>query len=262
MATDKIIIESDGAIGNIIFNNPDRRNAVSPDMMEAVDEGLDKLLGDDSIRVLVITGTGGKSFISGSDISKFEKHRATPEQVEEYNQRSARVHDKITGSPKPTIAKINGFCMGGGVGFALDCDIRICSDHSVFGIPATKLGLGYRYASVKRLVDIVGPAYAKEILFTSNRFSAEDALKMGLVQRMVPEADLESTVKETADTIAGNAPMTVNSIKTIVANIVKDPAERDLETCEAMVKACFDSEDYIEGRRAFMEKRKPDFKGR
>ena len=258
----KIVFEVDDAVGKIIFNNPDRRNAVSPDMMKAVDAALDKVIADDSIRVLVITGAGGKSFIAGSDISKFEKMRATPEQVEAYNQRSLRVHDKIVELDKPTIAMINGFCIGGGAGFALDCDLRICSDKSQFGIPAVKLGLGYRYGSVNRLSEIVGTAYAKLILFTGSRFTAAEAYDMGLVHKVVTEEELESTVMEYAETIGGNAPLTLKAIKTILGNIVKDPTDRDYEECERQIDTCFKSEDYIEGRRAFMEKRIPQFKGK
>lgn len=258
----KIVFEVDENVGKIIFNNPDRRNAVSPVMMRAVDAALDKVIEYDSIRVLVITGAGGKSFISGSDISKFDKHRSSPEQVETYNRRSNRVHEKIVGMDKPTIAMINGFCIGGGAGFALDCDLRICSDKSQFGIPAVKLGLGYRYASVNRLAEIVGPAFAKLILFTGSRFTAAEAYHMGLVHKVVTEEELESTVMEFAETIGGNAPLTLKAIKTILGNIVKDPEDRDFEDCERQIDACFKSEDYIEGRKAFMEKRIPQFKGK
>jgi enoyl-CoA hydratase/carnithine racemase len=262
MATDKLLTETKGTVGIIIFNNPERRNAVSPDMWDGIEEALDEFIPNDAIRVVVLTGAGGKSFVSGSDISAFDKVRSTPEQIEKYNETSNRVHQTLMGCPKPTIAMINGFCMGGGAGFALDCDLRICSDKSQFGIPAAKLGLGYKFSSIRRLVDVVGPANAKEILFTGGRFSAQEAYHMGLVNKVVPEADLENTVMEYAQTIGDNAPMTIASIKTIIANIVKDPSDRDLAECERMVDACFKSEDYIEGRTAFMEKRKPDFKGR
>ncbi len=156
---------------------------------------------------------------------------------------------------------IRGYCIGGGVGLAVCCDLRICSGNSRFAIPAAKLGVGYRYAGLKRLSDLVGPAFAKEMFFTARQFDAEEARAMGLVNRVVPEAELESYVKNYADTIAGNAPLTVSSVKYIVGEVVKEESERDLARAAELVKKCFDSKDYVEGRTAFMEKRKPVFTG-
>jgi enoyl-CoA hydratase/carnithine racemase len=157
---------------------------------------------------------------------------------------------------------IRGYCIGGGVAVAICCDLRICTKESSFGIPAAKLGLGYAFDKVRQLSDVVGPAFTKEIFFSGKRFTAEEAADMGLVNRVVSDNELEGFVREYAETIAGNAPLTVASIKKIVNEIVKDPDDRDIATCDAMVKACFDSQDYIEGRRAFMEKRKPSFTGK
>src|SRR5665647_2282349 len=164
-------------------------------------------------------------------------------------------------SAKPTIAMIRGYCIGGGVGLALCCDLRICSDNSKFGVPAAKLGLGYGYKGIKKLVDVVGPSFAKEIFFTARQFTAAEALAMGLVNRALPDGELETYVKDYAETIAANAPLTVSSIKFIVAQALADESKRDLKKCEAMVQACFASNDYTEGRKAFMEKRKPKFTG-
>ena len=166
-----------------------------------------------------------------------------------------------TSFPKPTIAMIRGYCIGGGLGLAVCCDLRICSDNSKFGVPAAKLGLGYGYPGVKRLVDLVGPAFAKEIFFTARQFDAEEARVMGLVNRVVPAAELETYVKNYAETIAGNAPLTVKAVKYIVGEAVKDESKRNLARCTEMVEQCFASNDYNEGRTAFMEKRKPAFTG-
>ncbi len=262
MATDKILSEKDGAIGRIIFNNPERHNAVSLEMWEGFAEALEQYENDDEVRVVVITGAGGRSFVSGADISKFEDERASEEAIKRYDEVGRRAYFSLYNYPKPTIAMIRGYCIGGGVALAICCDLRVCTKDSSFGIPAAKLGLGYAFDKVRQLSDLVGPAFTKEIFFSAKRFTAEEAVAMGLVNRAVSDNELEGFVKDYADTIAGNAPLTVAAIKKIIGEIVKDPDDRDLDTCEAMVKACFDSQDYIEGRRAFMEKRIPNFIGK
>ena len=260
--TDKILTSQDGAIARIIFNQPEKRNAVSLDMWEAVEAALDRYSADDSVRILILSGAGGKAFVSGADISKFESERASADGVARYNATTARVYDKVAGFPKPVIAQINGFCVGGGVALAVCCDLRICGEGSKFAIPATKLGLGYGYAGISRLSALVGPSFAKEIFFTAGRYDAEDARIMGLVNRVVPDDQVEQFCLDYAKTISENAPMTVNSVKFIANQTVAPESERDLKKCDELVTACFASEDYIEGRRAFMEKRKPEFNNR
>ena len=260
--TDKIITEQTGDIARIIFNQPEKRNAVSLEMWEAVEAAMTKFAADDSVRILILSGAGGKAFVSGADISKFETERASKEAVAHYNATTKRVYDMVEAFPKPTIAQIDGFCVGGGVALALCCDLRICGENSAFAIPAAKLGLGYGFPGINRLVAVVGPSFAKEIFFTARRFDAEEARIMGLVNRVVPADKVAETADETAKMIAANAPMTVNSVKFIVGQTVLPESERDLAACDAKVKECFDSQDYIEGRTAFMEKRKPVFKGR
>jgi len=257
--TDKILSHKQGAVGTITFNNPARHNAVSLEMWQATIAVLEAYAADDEVRVVVMTGAGGKAFVSGADISKFESERATKEAVEKYNATSARLHDILDGFAKPVIAKVRGYCIGGGLGLALSCDLRICTENSKFGVPAAKLGLGYAYGGTKRLVDTVGIAFAKEIFFTAKQFTAREAYEMGLVNRVVAEADLDAVVQDYAETIARNAPLTVKTAKfTIKQTVAPTP---DLERCGEMVKECFASNDYIEGRRAFMEKRKPQFTG-
>jgi enoyl-CoA hydratase/carnithine racemase len=260
-ATDKMLSRKDGRVGYLIFNNPERHNAVSLEMWEAAARILDDFRDDSGIGVVVITGAGGKAFVSGADISKFESERATQEAVAKYNAAVEKSYAGVHQFPKPTIAMIRGYCIGGGLGLAVSCDLRICSDNSRFAVPAAKLGLGYDFPGLKRLVDVVGPAFTKEIFFTARQFDAEEARMMGLVNRVLPAEQLESYVKDYADTIAGNAPLTVNSIKFIVGEVMKDESKRDLARASALVKQCFDSKDYVEGRTAFMEKRKPVFTG-
>src|SRR5258707_548432 len=259
--TDKMLSRKDGRVGYVIFNNPERHNAVSLDMWARTTEILADFAKDDEVRVVVITGAGEKSFVSGADISKFESERSSVDATKVYNATVAKANEGIYEFPKPTIAMIRGYCIGGGLGLAVCCDLRICSDNSKFGIPAAKLGLGYSYPGVKRLVDIVGPAFAKEIFFTARQFDAEEARVMGLVNRIVPGEELEAYVKTYAETISGNAPLTVKAAKFIVGQATKDESKRDLARCTELVEACFKSNDYTEGRRAFMEKRKPAFTG-
>jgi enoyl-CoA hydratase/carnithine racemase len=262
MATDKMLSAKDGAVGTMTFNNPERHNAVSLEMWQAAEEILADFTADPAIRVIVVTGAGGKAFVSGADISKFESERASMDAVEKYNIQTDKVYTGLYNLAKPTIAMIRGYCIGGGLGLAVCCDIRICSDNSKFAVPAAKLGLGYAYPGVRRLTDVVGPSFAKEIFYTARQFDAVEARQMNLVNRVVPADELDAYVKTYAETIAGNAPLTVNSIKKIVNEIVKDESQRDIAGCDRVVKECFASQDYIEGRRAFMEKRKPNFQGK
>jgi len=259
--TDKILTEQTGDIARIIFNQPEKRNAVSLEMWEAVEAAVTRFQADDSVRILILSGAGGKAFVSGADISKFESERSSEEAVAHYNATTKRVYDMIEAFPKPTIAQIDGFCVGGGVALSLCCDLRICGEGSNFAVPAAKLGLGYAYPGLKRLVDVVGPAFAKEIFFTARRFNAEECRMMGLVNRVVPDADVAKVAEETAQMIAANAPMTVASTKYIIGQVLVPDSETDLAQCDARVKACFESADYVEGRRAFMEKRKANFIG-
>ena len=259
--TDKIISRREAGVGHVVFNNPDKRNAVSLDMWQAVEGALDRFAADEEIRVVVLSGAGGKAFVSGADVSKFAEERSGAEAVAHYNATTARIYAKLHTFAKPTIAQITGSCVGGGVALAVCCDLRICGQSSRFGIPAAKLGLGYGFAGLQRLVDLIGPAFAKEMFFTARLFSAAEAYEMGLVNRVVPDDQVEGYVADYARTISGNAPLTVGAVKAVVGEVLKDPAERDLARCERLVQACFASRDYVEGRQAFLEKRPPRFIG-
>jgi enoyl-CoA hydratase/carnithine racemase len=262
LPTERMIARIEGSIGWMIFNNQERRNAVSAEMNEAVPLIMDRFEADPNVRAIVLRGAGDKAFVAGADISQFEKNRATPEQIAKYDKIGEVASKRIASTDKPTIAMINGWCIGGGVGIAITCDLRICSDVSKFGIPAARLGLGYGAPGVKKLMDLVGPSHVKEIFFTARHFTAAEALGMGLVNRVVPEAELEAYVRNYCELIANNAPLTMRALKRSVNELRKPSSEIDFAACETWVKECFDSQDYIEGRRAFMEKRKPVFAGR
>ncbi|GGE43392.1 enoyl-CoA hydratase [Agaricicola taiwanensis] len=259
--TDKVLAEKRDGIGWLTFNNPERRNAMSLEMWRAVGVVLEDFEKDPDVRVVVMTGAGGKSFVSGADISQFEDQRKNAEQAEAYAKISDGAKKKMATLEKPLIAMIHGFCIGGGLGIATSADIRIATEDSRFGIPAAKLGLAYAFDSLRKLVDLVGPAFAKEIMFTGRRLNAEEALRIGLINRVVPVDQLETTVKEMAAEIAGNAPLTVRSAKITIDEALKDVSARDMALVEESFKRCFDSQDYAEGRRAFMEKRTPAFTG-
>jgi enoyl-CoA hydratase len=259
--TDRIISRREDGVGHVVFNNPEKRNAVSLEMWQAVEGALDQFAADEDARVVVLSGAGGKAFVSGADVSKFEDERSGAEAVAHYNATTARIYAKLNTFAKPTIAQITGSCVGGGVALAVCCDLRICDQSSRFGIPAAKLGLGYGFAGLQRLVNLIGPAFAKEMFFTARLFSAAEAYEMGLVNRVVPDDQVERYVADYARTIFGNAPLTVGAVKAVIGEVLKDPAERDLARCERLVQACFASRDYVEGRQAFLEKRPPRFIG-
>jgi enoyl-CoA hydratase/carnithine racemase len=260
--TPNMIAEKRGPVGRIVFNKPAKHNATSSDMWEAIPVILDDFEKDPAIRVVVVSGAGDKAFVSGADISEFEKARSTPEQVARYDKIGEIANARLTKCSKPTIARIRGYCIGGGLAVALTCDIRIASEGARFGVPAAKLGLGYRAAGIKVLMDLVGPSNAKEIFFTGRLFSASEALGMGLVNRVVPDAELDSYVDNYCGLIGQNAPLTMHAAKRTVEELSRLDGKPDLDRSARLVKECFESQDYIEGRRAFMEKRKPVFKGR
>ena len=259
---DKILSKKKGAIGHLVFNNPEKRNAFSLDMSIAAADVLEDFLNDKAIRVIVLSGTGDKAFASGADISKFEQARATKEQVENYNKTGDRFRTLLKGSAKPTIAMVRGYCLGGGMAIALNCDLRICTEDASFGIPAAKLGIGYAADRLGQLVDLVGPSAAKDLMFTGRRCSAQEALRLGIVNYVIASNELEAFVDSYANTIAANAPLSIIASKRVIDEYIKDADKRDTALCERVVADGFASQDYVEGRRAFMEKRKAAFTGR
>lgn len=255
-------IERDGAIGWMVFDHPERRNAVTLSMWAAIPALAAELDADDAVRVVVLRGAGEDAFVSGADISQFEEARTGNAAALEYENGALRAFAALSEISKPVVVGIHGFCMGAGMAISLTGDLRIAADDAVFALPAARLGLGYHASGVDALVRLVGPSVAKEIVFTARRFRAQDALARGLVNEVVPKARLDARVREWALEIADNAPLTLRSMKRIVRELAKTDAERDTAAIRASIDACFDSEDYREGVQAFLAKRKPRFQGR
>jgi len=257
-----LLVERRGAVGWIVFNQPAKRNAINDAMWRGIPTAMEQFDRDAEVRCVAFRGAGTEAFAAGADISEFESRRADRGAVAEYDDLLDRVLHSIQGSPKPTLAMIYGFCLGGGVEIALACDLRYCGASAQFGIPAAKLGLGYNIEGHKRLLETVGHARAREIMFLGRRYNADEASAMGLVQRALPDAELEPYVDGVIDALCENAPLAIANTKAIFEEYVKSSGPADEARMRAAIERCAKSADYVEGRRAFMEKRKPRFTGK
>ena len=260
--TDRLLVGVTGHVATVTFNNPGKLNAMSADMRGALPGLLRALNADRDVRVIVMTGAGDKAFASGADISEFGSQRTTPAARASSDKDAAAMNDAWASLDKPVIAMIRGYCLGGGLLTALQADIRIASDGSQFGIPAARLGLGYSFSGVQALMNLIGRACTADILFSARRVPAAEALRMGLINGVVPADGLRDAVLNLAEGIAGNAPLTVAAAKAAIREAGQPDGRRDMARVEAMVEACFRSADYLEGQRAFAEKRPPAFTGR
>jgi len=260
-ASPRLIVRREGAIGWVIFSNTRRFNAMTYEMWRDLPAAIAEHTADPAIRVVVFSGDGTQAFVSGADISQFEAMRADATAREAYDRALADAYSAMLQCPKPTVARITGICIGGGLGMSLNCDLRVCSDDSIFRMPAGRLGLGYALDGVKRMVSVIGPAHTADLFYTARKFDAAFALKIGFVNHCHPRAEFDAAFGEYVATIAENAPLTLRAAKAAMRVLGQDESERDLTDFEAAFQACFTSEDYLEGRRAFMEKRTPRFRG-
>lgn len=258
----RLMVEREGAIGRVIFSNPGKHNAMTLDMWRGVPTALAELDGDDAVRVIVLEGAGERAFVSGADISQFESIRLDPQARQTYDAIVDAAYLAPARCSKPVLAKIRGNCMGGGLGIAAHCDVRICSEDARFRMPAGRLGLGYGLDGVKRFVSLIGAQNTFDLFFSARVVDAQEALRMGFVARVVPVELLEQTVAEWAGQVAANAPLTLRALKASVNLLLSGAVQGDVAGIEAAIERCFESEDYREGIRAFLDKRAPQFRGR
>jgi enoyl-CoA hydratase len=259
--TAQLIARKEGAIGWIIFSNPTKLNAIAFEMWHGMAAALDEFVADREVRMIVLTGAGEKAFSAGADISQFETLRASGEALARYNATLKAASAALVDCPKPTLAKVRGICIGGGLALSLNCDLRFCADDAVFRMPAARLGLGYEYPGIKRMVEVIGAANASDLFFSARKIDAAEAYRIGLVSKVFPAAQFDTGFAEYCALIADNAPLTMAAAKRAIRESVKPDSERDMAKVIAMYEACFASEDYKEGRAAFKEKRQPKFRG-
>jgi enoyl-CoA hydratase/carnithine racemase len=259
---DDILVQQDGSIATIVLNRPRMRNAINLAMWQEIARLTEGLGKDDSVRAVVFRGSGTEAFASGADISEFPASRKDTETSLHYNATTATAYAAVRECLKPTIAMIRGFCMGGAMGLAMACDLRFAAEGAKFGIPAARLSIVYPPEAIGQLVDLVGPAYAKDILFSARTVSDREALAIGLIQRLVPAADLERTTYEYLKLVADNAPLSVRGSKVAVQAYLVGFDDDSRARLRALSLEAVASEDYREGTRAFLEKRRPTFQGR
>lgn len=257
----ELIAKRDGPIGRVIFSNPRKFNAMTRDMWEGVPKAIAAFEADPQIRLVVLEGDGDKAFVSGADISEFESQRTDPQAQERYNAAVEAAYLAPANCSKPVVAKIRGICMGGGLGLAATCDLRFCRDDARFRMPAGRLGVGYNAAGVGRFLSVFGLQNTLDIFFSARVFDAAEALQMGFVSKVAPHETFEQMVDEWCQSTAENAPLTLRTLKHSVNQLLREPDQRDMESVNAAIAACFASDDYREGVAAFAEKRNPQFRG-
>ncbi len=258
----ELITRRDGAVGWIVFSNPTRYNALTYEMWRDLPPALAAFDADPQIRVVVLAGDGDKAFVSGADISQFEQARGTEAARNEYNRTVEEAYVAPTRCAKPVVAKIRGICMGGGLGLAAACDLRLAAEDAAFRMPAARLGLGYSFTGMRRFVNVLGASNTADIFFSARKFDAAEALRMGLVSRVIAAAEFDREVAAYCTLMAENAPLSLIAAKAAIREVLKDAASRDLAGLQQAIDACWASADYREGRTAFMEKRTPRFQGR
>ncbi len=257
-----ILVERDEAIATVVFNRPRLRNAISLAMWGEIARVTGELSRDEAVRAIVFRGAGVEAFASGADISEFRENRKDTQTALRYNAQTEAAYTAIRRCPKPTVAMIFGYCMGGAMAIAMACDLRFAAEGAKFGIPAARLSIIYGAAAVGQLVDLVGPAYAKDILFSARTVSDREALAMGFIQRLLPAGELEKATYDYLRTVAANAPLSVRGAKVTVESCLEGLTEEHRRRLHALALEAFESEDYKEGTRAFLEKRPPRFQGR
>jgi enoyl-CoA hydratase/carnithine racemase len=258
--TDPVLLDRDGAIAKVTLNQPARLNAVNHAMWRRLREIFAELDADEGLRCIILTGEGERAFSVGADISEFEDNRSTIEKARRYHERTHAAMQGIVHCRHPVLAQIRGLCVGGGLELATTCDLRICGESARFGIPVKRLGLVVSYTELMPLLDLIGPANALEVLLEGRMYGAQQALRMGLVNRVVEDAEVEGEIMATAERIAAGAPLVARWHKKFTRRLMRPEPLSEQEIDESF--ACFGTEDFRAGYQAFLAKTEPEFRGR